>query len=87
MKSNSTTACPICNGLSSFDLSCPACGQSLTDNGRYMDFFGDYSPYRPIEDAKLTDGLVDAATHQCPHYTTCTVCDYEGVQLIQEIMY
>ncbi|MFC7439714.1 hypothetical protein [Laceyella putida] len=87
MTPKSTTACPVCNGFSAFQASCPSCGRPLEDAGRYMDLFENYSPYRPIDDLKLTDGLIDASTHQCPHYATCGHCGHEGVQLVQESMY
>jgi hypothetical protein len=87
MQPKSTLSCPVCNGFRPFAASCPTCGQPLVDNGRYMDLFGDYSPYRPIDDAKLTDGFIDARTHQCPHFATCRHCGYEGMQLIQEQKY
>ena len=31
------------------------------------DLLADYSPYRPIDDMKRTDGLNDLHSHRCPH--------------------
>jgi len=66
--------CPICNGLAASVTQCPACGQLLDDEGRISDFTGDYSPYRPIEDLKLSNGYYDARDHLCLHFQVCNHC-------------
>ncbi|GGE06871.1 hypothetical protein GCM10011571_05020 [Marinithermofilum abyssi] len=74
-----TTGCPVCNGLSDLYVYCARCGQPLEDIGRLLDLFGDYSPYRPINDLKKTDGIEDdLAYNQCPHSLYCWQCgDYQ----------
>ena len=76
--------CPICNGLTKLNMACPRCGQTAEDYGRYGDFFGPYSPYRPIEDLKLTDGLMDAETYTCPHLLYCPDCERSFPYLVKE---
>lgn len=79
-------ACPVCNGFSFLEhLSCPECGHILKDHGRLTDLFSDYSPYREIDDLKMTDGQLDVKTHQCPHALTCPACQYSKVMMIDEI--
>jgi hypothetical protein len=77
-------ACPVCNGFISFPFRCPGCGVPLTDGGRFQDLLAAYSPYRPIEEMKRTDGWIDQSTHHCPHQATCSQCGYEGVMFVKE---
>lgn len=70
--------CPVCNGLHSFNLRCPTCGGELTDGGRADDYLGPYSPYRPIDDMKLTNGYPDLSLHLCVHRAFCEQC---GIRL------
>ncbi|SEN50498.1 hypothetical protein [Lihuaxuella thermophila] len=86
MNKQESYACPVCNSFSDFLSGCPDCGNLLEDHGRLPDFYADYSPYRPIEDLKMTDGLPDAATHRCPHLVYCPECGYMNVQMIDEIL-
>lgn len=76
--------CPVCNGFSRLDASCPACGHALDDSGRLYDYYGDYSPYRPIDDAKLSNGLSDLRLHLCMHVAWCPVCRKEQQVAVQE---
>jgi hypothetical protein len=85
MSRNFSYACPVCNGFVSLLSYCPDCGISLKDGGRLQDFLANYSPYRPIEEMKMTDGWIDRTTHQCPHQTYCSQCGYIGVTLIEEM--
>ncbi|SFI86452.1 hypothetical protein [Thermoflavimicrobium dichotomicum] len=78
-------ACPVCNGLNSLILPCPKCGHSLQDGGRVFDYLANYSPYRPIDDLKMTDGWQDYQNHLCPHQTYCEQCGYQHVTFIQEM--
>ena len=79
-------ACPVCNGFSALeDHRCPGCGHVLEDNGRFTDLFSDYSPYREIDDLKMTDGLTDLKTRQCPHALTCPACVHSKVLMVDEI--
>lgn len=66
--------CPLCNGIRSLDRTCSRCGGPLTDGGRLDDYLGPYSPYRPIDDLKLTNGYPDLAEHTCIHTVYCGKC-------------
>ncbi|MFC0211319.1 hypothetical protein ACFFK0_02445 [Paenibacillus chartarius] len=66
--------CAICNGIEQADTRCPKCGTSLSDHGRFNDFLGPYSPYRPIDDISMTNGYLDLARHQCMHVLSCPSC-------------
>lgn len=66
--------CPVCNGLQSMSVLCPACRQAARDFGRTDDFLGPYSPYRPIDDLKLTNGFPDLINHECVHLMYCENC-------------
>jgi hypothetical protein len=50
-----------------------------------MDLYGNYSPYRPIDDLKMTDGMIDVTTHECPHQVWCLKCGFNEVRMIREI--
>lgn len=76
--------CPICNGLHSLKAHCPTCGQQLDDAGRLYDYYGDYSPYRPIEDSKLANGYPDAKEHLCLHVGWCAHCHTESLFAVHE---
>lgn len=76
--------CPVCNGLSGLHALCPSCGQSLVDTGRLYDYYGPYSPYRPIDDLKLTNGIADLAEHLCVHIGWCDRCQQEERVGVQE---
>jgi len=78
-------ACPVCNGFQTFSSLCPNCGQPLDDQGRLSDFFSDYSPYRPIDDLKKTDNLLDLVNHLCPHQVVCPSCHYSDIAMVQEM--
>lgn len=78
--------CPVCNGMAALAAACPACGHRLDDAGRLYDYYGDYSPYRPIDDAKLTNGIPDLARHLCIHVGWCPACRREYPLWVQEWM-
>lgn len=65
-------------------LPCPVCQGITEDQGRITDFFGDYSPYLPIDQCKRTDGWIDRKTHICPHQIVCPNCGYTHVEMVQE---
>ncbi len=69
--------CPVCNGLSAFHAVCQECSRPLDDSGRIYDYYGDYSPYREIDDSKLTNGMVDLQYHLCVHVGWCRSCRRE----------
>ncbi|MEX2104934.1 MAG: hypothetical protein WD907_06355, partial [Bacilli bacterium] len=67
--------CPLCNGFTQFHDTCIHCGHNMDDEGRYSDYFGDYSPYREIDDLALTNGIpTDVSDHQCVHIIHCESC-------------
>ncbi|MFK7694623.1 hypothetical protein [Paenibacillus sp. HJGM_3] len=76
--------CPVCNGLQTLTKHCPGCGGSLSDGGRAEDYLGPYSPYRPIDDMKLTNGIADLANHICVHQLYCTTCGFTASVDVQE---
>ncbi|WP_248930431.1 hypothetical protein [Paenibacillus hamazuiensis] len=66
--------CPVCNGLEALQPICPDCGQAAADQGKLSDFYGPYSPYRPIDDLKMTNGYDDLRRHVCMHSVYCSRC-------------
>lgn len=67
--------CPLCNGLLSVSARCPDCGnQTCEDEGRLGDFYGPYSPYRPIDDIRMSNGWMDVSQHICLHLVRCLSC-------------
>lgn len=78
--------CPVCNGLETLWPSCPRCLAAAEDCGKTSDFYGPYSPYRPIDDLKLTNGFADASAHQCVHTSYCPGCRAGFFVMVQEII-
>lgn len=76
--------CPVCNGLVSLEQACSRCGNRLEDGGRLYDYYGDYSPYREIDDAKMDNGFPDRAQHQCLHTGWCPQCRAEQTVSVRE---
>ncbi|RHW43105.1 hypothetical protein D1B31_00030 [Neobacillus notoginsengisoli] len=77
--------CSVCNGLRKFEINCDNCNELLEEKGRYMDYFDDYSPYMPIDQMKLEDGIPDDyKNRQCPHLYRCSSCGTDRVILISE---
>lgn len=76
--------CPVCNGFEALREQCSRCQQALLDGGRLYDYYGDYSPYREIDDAKLDNGFPDLLQHQCLHACWCPVCRAERTVAVQE---
>lgn len=66
--------CPVCNGLQEWGPVCPSCGGTADDKGRLNDYFGPYSPYQPIEEIAMINGMIDAAEHRCTHVAFCPSC-------------
>ncbi len=66
--------CPLCNGMKQLDIKCLQCHTEVTDCGRYDEYLGPYSPYRQIDDMKLTNGFNDLKNHQCIHVGYCAHC-------------
>lgn len=76
--------CPVCNGLERLDTPCARCGTPQDDLGRLSDYYTPYSPYREIDDLKMTNSFADLATHQCIHLLYCPHCQLEHKQAINE---
>jgi len=76
--------CPVCNGLQAMRAVCPHCASAMTDGGKIQDYYGPYSPYRPIDDLKMTDGFADYSSHRCIHHLYCAVCGHSYPQPVQE---
>ncbi|MGG1663002.1 hypothetical protein [Brevibacillus sp. NRS-1366] len=76
--------CPVCNGLAALHENCPRCGQQMTDAGRLYDYYGAYSPYREIDDAKMDNGVRDRLHHQCQHTGWCPNCQEERTVVVEE---
>jgi primosomal protein N' len=66
--------CAVCNGTEQSTAECPRCGSRLEDHGRFNDFLGPYSPYRPIDDISMTNGFLDIVRHECIHVMSCPAC-------------
>jgi hypothetical protein len=77
--------CPVCNGLDQLQASCRSCGGAAEDCGKASDYYGPYSPYRPIDELKLTNGFPDLAQHQCYHALYCPSCDSTQLHAVDEI--
>lgn len=76
--------CPVCNGLRDTHVHCPACGHLLEDRGRLEQAFGDYSPYREIDDLRRTNAYVDLQRNQCMHLFYCPTCKQQKAIGIRE---
>lgn len=76
--------CPVCNGFISFQEDCSRCSQPLADGGRLYDYYGDYSPYREIDDAKMDNGYSDRMHHLCLHTGWCRHCGEERTVIVKE---
>lgn len=77
--------CSVCNGLTVLKVNCPTCREEMSDQGRVMDYYDDYSAYMPIDQMKLEDGQYDDfETQKCPHLVYCPQCGYEAAYLIKE---
>lgn len=77
--------CPICNGLDQLHVVCSKCSHLLDDHGKIDDLWGPYSPYREIDDLKLTNGFEDVKNHQCIHIVSCPHCGTDQVVSVNEV--
>ena len=78
--------CPLCNGLCVMDEPCSACGSQLSDMGRVMDYYDDYSAYLDIATQKQNDGDVRSTENgTCYHLFFCKECGKEMRAGIEEI--
>lgn len=78
-------ACPYCNGLKKYEKPCPQCFATLTDIGKVSDYYLDYSPYREIDDLKLSDGFpANRTNHNCIHFLRCANCQFQQTICFKE---
>jgi len=78
--------CPVCNGITTIQAFCSNCYHNLDDYGRIDDIWEPYSPYREIDDLKMTNGFDDLKNHQCVHIATCPVCGKDQIVKVDEIL-
>lgn len=76
--------CPVCNGFVSLQEDCPRCGHLMADAGRLYDYYGDYSPYQQIDNAKMDNGYQDRLHHHCLHTGWCSLCGEERTVIVEE---
>lgn len=76
--------CPVCNGLALIVACCSRCGTLLTDAGRLENNYADYSPYREIDDLRLTNNFPDLNVSQCLHVLYCNQCQREEITGVSE---
>jgi hypothetical protein len=71
-------ACALCNGIVEYKGLCPKCGDSTSDQGRYYDYYDEYSAYMDIQHVQLADGIPNSScTDTCLHLFTCIRCGGE----------
>jgi hypothetical protein len=76
--------CPVCNGFAVLQVACTVCGGPAEDCGRLGDLYGPYSPYRPIDDIRMTNGYVDVRERECLHSAHCHRCGTTFVHAVEE---
>ncbi|MBP1155012.1 hypothetical protein ACVLD2_001085 [Paenibacillus sp. PvR052] len=77
--------CAVCNGMEPLEYPCPVCGHPASDEGKLSDFYGPYSPYRPIDDLKMINGYdEDMKLHLCIHSVYCTECCKSSTYPVEE---
>ncbi|WP_233532053.1 hypothetical protein [Paenibacillus alkalitolerans] len=77
--------CPVCNGIDDLRANCLRCGAQTEDWGKESDFYGPYSPYRPINDLKMTNGYPDLERRQCVHAVFCPSCGTTSSYAVDEL--
>jgi hypothetical protein len=57
----------------------------MSESGRIMDYYDDYSPYMDIDLMKMEDGFKDTnSEHKCPHLYRCSSCLKDEIIFIKE---
>ncbi|MRH44109.1 hypothetical protein GH741_15820 [Aquibacillus halophilus] len=80
------SACPLCNGVKTLEQACSSCGSTMDNQGRLVDYMGDYIAYLDYEGTNLIDGLQDSNDkHICVHLFQCSSCDEQIHVPIREI--
>ena len=67
--------CPVCNGLTPVQKSCPRCGRTMFDAGLLQDFYDSYSAY--LEQDLYEDGYRCYNHATCVHLFACPCCHYD----------
>nr|WP_077623158.1 hypothetical protein [Sediminibacillus massiliensis] len=79
-------ACPLCNGMRTITRNCSNCDETMEDQGKVVDYMGDYSPYLPDDIAKTVDGVQNSTEdHVCVHLFHCNNCKQDMRVEIQEV--
>lgn len=77
-------ACALCNGIVEYKGLCSRCGDSTLDQGRYYDFYDEYSAYMDIKHVQLADGIPNSScSDTCLHLFTCIRCGEEEGKRIE----
>lgn len=68
------SGCPVCNGLTPLDETCPSCGAPMEDCGSMAD---QSDPYGPYESERQNTPVETACTgdNHCVHFLQCPNCD------------
>lgn len=77
--------CPVCNGFHTLSAACPNCGGGGSDEGRLGDLYGPYSPYRSIDEIRMTNGYPDLRDRLCLHFATCRDCGTAFIASVEEM--
>ncbi|AFV11193.1 hypothetical protein Tph_c09640 [Thermacetogenium phaeum DSM 12270] len=66
-----TTGCPVCNGLTPIEETCPSCGALMEDCGSMADLSDPYGPY----EEKRENIAGYTGDNLCLHFLQCPNCD------------
>ncbi|MDT3700441.1 MAG: hypothetical protein RO469_13595 [Thermincola sp.] len=79
--------CPVCNGLTNIEKSCPQCGSPLKDNGMVENYYGPYSPYDDPEAYEPQVLWPMPETSPCMHLCSCPRCGFDTrIEVCQVVM-
>jgi hypothetical protein len=79
-----SSICDVCNGMEPLVSRCPECTHLAEDQGKLSDFYDPYSPYRPIDELKATNGFADLSQRRCIHLAYCSNCTLSFPVPVQE---
>jgi len=69
------SVCPVCNGLTTVNKSCPICAHPMYDAGVIQDFYDDYSAF--LEQGIYEDGYRSYSHDYCVHLFACPYCHFD----------
>ncbi|WP_186579200.1 hypothetical protein [Aquibacillus kalidii] len=79
--------CPLCNGFINDSPPCPTCQGNMENQGRLVDFMGDYIAYLDYEGTKLIDHDPDSLeSHTCVHLFYCPECEATNNVSVKEMI-